>query len=37
MMDVEATQAALDALIADGASEGDIDIATLARDEAINA
>ena len=36
-MDVEGTQAALDALIADGASQDDIDIATQARDEAISA
>ena len=37
MTDVEMTQAALDALIADGASQDDIDIATQARDEAVNA
>ena len=36
-MDLIATQAALDALIADGASQDDIDIATQARDDATTA
>ena len=36
-MDLEATQGALDALIADGAPQDDIDIATQARDDASSA